>query len=99
MDTEGPLKIKLRIGDNIFPITIEREKEKFYRDAEHMINALYAHYAKHYVNQSPTIYLMMVALDLAVNLQQTTQQYKDRNDITPFKDSINTLRREIETRL
>ena len=92
MDTEGPLKIKLRIGDNIFPITIEREKEKFYRYAEHMINELYA-------NQAPTIYLMMVALDLAVNLQQTTQQYKDRNDITPFKDSINTLLREIETRL
>lgn len=92
----GPtLNITLRLGSIVFPITIKREDEKLYHDAERLVNERLGYYATTYPKQPRETHLTMLALDLALALQRNA----DRNDTEPFKKSMTTLLKEIADQL
>jgi hypothetical protein len=85
----------LRIGNNTFPLTINREEEIIYRNAERMINSKLNYYSEHYPNQGYEMYLSMGLLDIASGLARNEM----RNDTEPFANSMNTLLKEIKDTL
>jgi cell division protein ZapA len=82
----------LRILSTVFPITIPREDEEMYRDAERLINERLNYYASQWPEVGPDRHLMMALLDLAV--KQVKLNY--RNDTEPYKQLMEGLRTEIE---
>lgn len=83
--------IRLRLGSLVFPITVKRDEEIVYRDAEKLINQRFNYYAGRYPNQGNETYLTMVALDIAVSLKRN----ENRNDTAPYVESIRTMLNEI----
>lgn len=67
--TSDTLSITLKLGGRILPMTIKREEEKFYRDAEELINQRFSYYANKYPMLGNELYLTMMALDIAVQLK------------------------------
>lgn len=95
VNTGPTLNITLRLGSIVFPITIKREEEKLYRDAERLVNERLGHYAASYPKQPRETHLTMTALDIALALQRNA----NRNDTEPFKQSMKALLNEIENHL
>jgi hypothetical protein len=89
------LTITLRIGNNTVPLTINREEEIIYRNAERMINTKLNFYSEHYPGQGYEMYLSMGLLDIASGLVRNEM----RNDTEPFTNSINALLEEIKETL
>ena len=70
MEISDTFQITLKLGGQNFSITIKRDEELYYRDAEKLINQRYSYYANHFPGQSVTTYLLMTVLDIAVRLQK-----------------------------
>lgn len=87
--------ITLRLGSLIFPITVKRNEEIIYRDAEKLINQRFNYYAGQYPNQGNETYLTMAALDIAVSLKRN--EY--RNDTAPYVECMKNMLAEIEDTL
>lgn len=66
---DDTLSITLHIGAMILPMTVTRNDEIIYRDAEKLINQRFTYYATKYPNQGNEMYLTMMALDIAVQLK------------------------------
>lgn len=86
------LKITIRLGKMLFPITIKRREEEVYRAAEKLINERLNFYAGKYQHQGDETYMAMAILDIAVALKKDEQ----KKDTTPLMDKVNTLLQEIE---
>lgn len=69
-NTSDTLSITLKLGGRILPMTIKREEEKFYRDAEELFNQRFTYYANKYPSLGNELYLTMMALDIAVQLKR-----------------------------
>lgn len=79
--------INLRLGKQIFPITVKRTEEEIYRAAERLINERFNHYATRYPDQGNETYLCMASLDIAVSLKRN----EFRNDTQPFVESMERM--------
>ena len=86
------LRITIRLGKMLFPITIKRREEEVYRAAEKLINERLNFYAGKYQHQGDETYMAMAILDIAVALKKDEQ----KKDTTPLMDKVNTLLQEIE---
>lgn len=86
------LKITIRLGKMLFPITIKRREEEVYRAAEKLINERLNFYAGKYQHQGDETYMAMAMLDIAVSLKKDEQ----RKDTTPVMEKITALLQEIE---
>lgn len=89
------LSINLRFGTWTLPITVKREDEIFYRDAEKLIKERYNFYTNSYKNQSTELYLVMTLVDVAVRLQRQ----RGAMDTQPIADRLTPLLRELESAL
>ena len=92
MEVSDTLQINLKVGTKKFPIKIKREEEIFYRDAEKLINERYAFYANHFLQQGNETYLIMAALDIALQLQKS----KAEGNLEPVMATLTGLANEIE---
>lgn len=86
------LRITIRLGKMLFPITIKRREEEVYRAAEKLINERLNFYAGKYQHQGDETYMAMAILDIAVALKKDEQ----KKDTAPLMDKVNTLLQEIE---
>ena len=93
----GPkLNIKLTIAGKSYPLTIDREKEEFYRRAEKEVNELVSVYRNRF-RAEPEDYLAMAALQLAVNNVEVERSRSLGEDIDKLVALNNELDRYINT--
>ena len=95
MEISDTFQITLKLGGQNFSITIKRDEELYYRDAEKLINQRYSYYANHFPGQSVTTYLLMTVLDIAVRLQKESAN----GNIQPIMATLNGLVNEINSAL
>ena len=95
MEVSDTFQIKLKLGAMTFPITIRRDEELFYRNAEKLINERFSYYANHYPHQGNDTYLMMATLDIAVTLQRTEAS----GNLKPVMGMLEGLVNEVENAL
>ena len=74
---------------------IERSDEFIYREAEKLINSRYSYYATKYPNQGSDMYMLMMALDVAVRLKRVETTV----DATPLEKPLAALLAEVEEAL
>ena len=86
------LRITIRLGKMLFPITVKRREEEIYRAAEKLINERLNFYAGKYQHQGDETYMARAMLDIAVALKKDEQ----RKDTAPLMEKITTLLKEIE---
>ena len=91
MEISDTFQITLKLGGQNFSITIRREEELFYRDAEKLINQRYSFYANRFAGQSVTTYLLMTVLDIAVTLQKQ----EANGNLQPIMATLNGLINEV----
>ncbi|RRD79490.1 cell division protein ZapA [Alloprevotella sp. OH1205_COT-284] len=89
------LVIQLRIGNQLHQITVQRDKEKIFRDAAEFINEKFNKYSATFPNQSQEKYSAVVLIDLAVQILQI----QHNNDTRPFVEAMEQLTKEIEETL
>lgn len=95
MEISDTFQITLKLGAQSFPITIRRDEELFYRDAEKLINQRYSYYANHYPGQPVTTYLLMTLLDIAVKFQKQGAT----GNLQPIMATLNGLVNELNSAL
>lgn len=86
------LRITIRLGKMLFPITVKRREEEVYRAAEKLINERLNFYAGKYQHQGDETYMAMAILDIAVALKKDEQ----RKDASPVMRTVSALLQEIE---
>jgi len=89
------LSITLRFGVWTLPMTIQREDEYVYRQAEKFIKERYNYYTSNYKNQSQEMYLVMTLLDVAVQMKQQ----ENKMDASPLLSRMEPLLAELESAL
>ncbi len=95
MALNDPLQIRLKFGTRVLPMQIERSDEYIYREAEKLINGRFNYYASKYPNQGNEMYLLMMALDIAVRLKRVETTV----DATPLQKPLSELLAEVEEAL
>ncbi|MBR0202572.1 MAG: cell division protein ZapA [Bacteroidaceae bacterium] len=92
MEISDTFQITLKVGTTTFPITIRRDEELYYRNAEKLINQKFSYYANHYPRQENETYLMMATLDIAVTLQKA----EATGNLKPVMGILEELVTEVE---
>lgn len=95
MEHNNTLAINLRFGTWTLPMTIQREEEYAYRQAEKLIKERYNFYTNNYHGQSTEMYLVMTLLDVAVRFKKQEAS----SDESPIINRIGTLLTELESAL
>jgi cell division protein ZapA len=95
MEISDTFQITLKLGGQNFSITIRRDEELYYRNAEKLINKRHSFYANRFPHQSNETYLLMTVLDIAV-LQQKTEASAN---IQPLIAAITGLTSEVNAAL
>ena len=90
-----PLSITLKFGNRVLPMVVERSDEYIYREAEKLINGRFSYYAGKYPNQGNEMYLLMMALDVAVRLKRIETD----TDPAPIQNALSSLLAEVEQSL
>lgn len=83
--------ITLRIDNKPYPVTIRRDEEEVYREAERQINDKLNLYKERFPGLNDEQYLYMTLLDLGLRLVKAER----RNDPAPYEDAMNNLTKEI----
>jgi len=92
MALSDPLSITLKFGNRILPMQVERQDEYIYREAEKLINSRFNYYASKYPSQGNEMYMLMMALDVAVRLKRIEIE----NDSEPMEKALKSLIEEVE---
>ena len=95
MEVSEKFQITLKISGQNFPITIKRDEEIFYREAEKLINQRYNFYANSYPGQANTTYLLMTIIEIAVKLKQQ----ESSGNLQPVMATLNGLVDELNAAL
>ncbi|MBC8305137.1 MAG: cell division protein ZapA [Pelagibacterales bacterium] len=87
------IKIKLNIGDRLYPLTIERSQETFFRDAVKKIESNLKKLEENYSVRDKQDLLAMACIQFAAKLQQNLSNNNKIDDeidkkITNMIDSI-----------
>ena len=89
------LSITLRFGSWTLPMTVRREEEYVYRQAEKLIKERFNFYTSSYPGQKTEMYLVMTILDIAVKVKQQETSM----DIEPITNRLEPLLAELESAL
>lgn len=95
MPQDEKISIKLLIGKQIHHIIVPLQKEAIFRRAAENINNVLAKYEMAYPNQNAERYFSSAILQFAVS----ALELEERNNTTPFCESIVALTEEIEATL
>lgn len=93
--TSDKLNIQLRLGNELFPITVKREEEIHFRNAAKLINSKLDRYKATFPDQGNEKYMFMTLLDITVNFIKK----EDKNDTEPYNNSLKLLTEEINKAL
>lgn len=97
MATSDRLNITLKIGTRQFPMTVMREDEYAYREAEKLINERLRFYADRYPTQGTETYLMMALLDIALRLKQSELIQDSSSLAATLQSMLNDLEKAVAT--
>ena len=92
---DDTLSITLHFGSWTLPMTIKRDEEYVYRQAEKLIKERFNFYTSSYPGQSTEMYLVMTILDIAVQSKRQETNY----DAQPIMDVLSPLLSEVEAAL
>ena len=76
-------------------MTIKRDEEYIYRQAEKLIKERFNFYTSSYPGQSSEMYLLMTILDIAVQ----SKRHEATNDAEPVLQALRPLLTEVEAAL
>ena len=89
-------KIKITIGDRVYPLSVTEGQEEFLRSSAKQIDQMMKHYEQNYAVQDKQDVLAMCALQLALQLrQEETKSSESYEDIGKKLQTIDTLLSEI----
>ena len=71
-------KIKISIGDRVYPLSVTEGQEAFLRDSAKQIEKMMKHYEQNYAVQDKQDVLAMCALQLALQLRQDGKKSRER---------------------
>lgn len=93
--SESPnrLVIQLRIGNQLHPISINRDQEEIFRKAAKEINEKLSRYRQNYPNQPAEKYMSIALLDFAVR----SLQLEKNADTAPIMQTVAALCSEVES--
>lgn len=92
---DDTLSITLHFGSWTLPMTIKRDEEYIYRQAEKLIKERFSFYTSSYPGQHTEMYLVMTVLDIAVQ----SKRHETTNDTQPILDALQPLLSEVEAAL
>ncbi len=92
---DDTLSITLRFGSWTLPMTIRRDEEIFYRQAEKLIKERFGFYTSSYPGQSSEMYLVMTVLDIALQ----SKRQEEEGNAEPVLQLLRPLLAEVETAL
>ncbi len=92
---DDTLSITLHFGSWTLPMTIKRDEEYIYRQAEKTIKERFSFYTSSYPGQSTEMYLVMTLLDIAVQ----SKRHETTNDAQPVLERLRPLLKEVEAAL
>jgi len=92
---DDTLPITLRFGTWTMPMTVRRDEEYIYRQAEKLIKDRYGFYTTNYPGHGNDMYLLMTIVDLAVRCKRQ----EITNDEQPVIDVLRPLLVEVEAAL
>jgi len=73
-------KIKISIGDRVYPLSVSEGQEAFLRDSAKQIEKMMKHYEQNYAVQDKQDVLAMCALQLALQLRQEGEKSTESTD-------------------
>ena len=71
---DDTLSITLRFGSWTMPMTVRRDEEYIYRQAEKLIKERFNFYTSSYPGQNSEMYLVMTLLDIAVQSKKSEME-------------------------
>lgn len=92
---DDTLSITLHFGSWTLPMTIKRDEEYVYRQAEKLIKERFNFYTNSYPGQNTEMYLVMTILDIAVQ----SKRQEVEGDAEPILQMIRPLLSEVEAAL
>ena len=92
---DDTLSITLRFGSWTLPMTIRRDEEYIYRQAEKLIKERFNFYTSSYPGQSSEMYLVMTVLDIALQ----SKRQEEEGNAEPVLQLLRPLLAEVETAL
>lgn len=92
---QDKLSITLRFGSWTLPMTVRRDEEIIYRQAEKFIKERFNFYTSNYPNQNTEMYLVMTILDIAVQLKRK----ESASDLSPALERLKPVLSELEKTL
>ena len=92
---DDTLSITLHFGSWTLSMTVKRDEEYVYRQAEKLIKERFNFYTSSYPGQSTEMYLVMTILDIAVQSKRQETNY----DAQPVLDVLRPLLSEVEAAL
>ena len=92
---DDTLSITLHFGSWTLPMTIKRDEEYVYRQAEKLIKERFNFYTNSYPGQNTEMYLVMTILDIAVQ----SKRQEAEGDAEPILQLISPLLLEGEAAL
>lgn len=93
---EDKLKIKIRVADKEFPMTISRADEEKIRKAAKAVNDKIAGYRKQYDVSDPNDYLAMAALQTSIENIDREENYPSGTILRELVQLNNTLEEYLE---
>ena len=92
---DDTLPITLRFGSLTMPMTIKREDEYVYRQAEKLIKERFNLYTMNYPGKNTELYLGMALVEIAVKYKQQETSF----DTQPIVELLRPLLSEVEKAL
>ena len=93
-------KIKITIGDRVYPLSVTEGQEAFLRNSAKQIEQMMKHYQQNYAVQDKQDVLAMCALQLALQLrQEEAKSSESSEEIDEKLRTIDTLLSEITQKI
>lgn len=89
------VKINLKVGEHPLKFTVPWDQEKYYRDAQRLLNARFKEHAKFMQKSSSEQIWVQVALEIATNLMSEISNHNTR----PIDERITELTEQINKTL
>lgn len=90
-------KIKLSIGDRVYPLSVPEGEEAMLREAAKSINAMVEHFEKNYAVKDKQDVLAMCALQIAVQASKETDT--SATNQTEIQKKVLSLKKYLEAQL
>jgi cell division protein ZapA len=90
-------KIKLSIGDRVYPLSVPEGEEAILREAAKSINAMVDHFEKNYAVKDKQDVLAMCALQIAVQASKETDA--SATNQTEVQKKVLSLKKYLEAQL